>query len=121
VQSCDQVLESSSRQVFNGVTLIPIAAMSWQSAPVLAVACIIAVVVGFSAGGWWSIPTTVITWVVFVEFVYPLTTSVIDQEPGFQNLLETLGLIPLFATCVLIGTATAVGFGCREAIRGSRT
>ena len=84
--------------------------MTWQSGTVIAIACASAAAVGFAARSWWSIPATVLGWVVYVRLIYPHTVTVVRQDKGFTSLLENLSLLPLFGTVVLVGSATAVGW-----------
>lgn len=96
-------------------------AMTWQGGPVLIASCLAALIIGFVLNRWWSIPIAVVAWVIYVEFVYPRTTTVTPQPQPFKTLLENLSVIELFGTSILIGASAAVGFGCREAMRRSRT
>lgn len=91
--------------------------MTWQSGAIIGLACAFAAVAGFAAGRWWCIPVTVLGWALYVRLIYPHTVDVVRQDKGFTTMLDTLSLLPLFGTCVLVGTATAVGWVLRELAR----
>jgi hypothetical protein len=94
--------------------IIPL--VTWQSPEVLFNASAVGAAAGFVVGRWWSIPTIVVGWLIYV-FLIDGRLAPKGLEGHLDAILSNLVLVNVFATTWLVGIATAMGFAVRFAIR----
>jgi hypothetical protein len=90
--------------------------MTWQSPEIIFAACAVGVAGGFVVGRWWSIPTIVAGWLIYV-FLIDGQLAPTGLEGRLNEILATSVMLHVLATTWLVGIATATGFAVRFAIR----
>jgi hypothetical protein len=77
------------------------------------VACGIALLVGFAIGRWWAIAAVALGWTIYALSVIPQHIEFAGNEAGLGPWLENAQYINVFLNVAVLGTSTALGFGCR--------
>ena len=91
--------------------------MTWQSPEILLAASALGVAVGLAVGRWWSIPTTVVGWLIYVLLIDGQLAPTVPLEGHLNEVLANTVLLHVLATTWLVGIATAFGFGVRFVLR----
>lgn len=84
------------------------------------VVCGLALIIGLAVGRWWVIAAVALGWTVYALSVIPQHIEFVGDEGALGSWLENAQYINVFLTVAVVGTATALGFGCRLISRGMK-
>jgi isoprenylcysteine carboxyl methyltransferase (ICMT) family protein YpbQ len=85
------------------------------------IVCGLALLVGFVVGRWWAIAAVGLGWTIYALVVIPQHIVFYGEEAGLGRWLENAQYANVFLTVVVLGGATAIGFGCRLMSRATRS